>query len=130
MTICKACGADKPLLRSGMCSACMRAIPMKDKTSVSYSAGASVPGLDARIAAQAETTEKLSGIVAGLADTMKQMISADDEEEESEIDENDSAGVDWGSSLLIGVCLAALVVVAYIFRSRLAGVNTPAPVVT
>ena len=126
MSTCKVCKEDKPLLRSGLCSACMRAIPTKgDKTSASYSAGASGYGLEANIAASGETSEKLSDLIEKSIETamapFKKTAEAEPETEtdnvtlsepETETDSPDGLGaLEWFMIVGVSIAVAAFVLV-------------------
>ena len=107
MAICKACGADKPLMRSGMCSACMRAIPPKNNSHVSPP---SLVERDAGVVdvlkAQSETIEDL--ITSIEADRLERISAAslDVEDAPAPSDENKDADVySWGESFLTAACI-------------------------
>ena len=114
MAICKACGADKPLMRSGMCSACMRAIPLKDKSHVSPPALVERDaGVVDALKAQSESIEDLVASIE--ADRLERIsaasLSADDEDAPAPSDE-EGAGFDLGASFMDAACIVIALVVA------------------
>jgi hypothetical protein len=127
MGICKLCGSDRPLLNGGICSPCLRAFPVRDRTAVSYSAGASVPGLEAHLAAQAETNENVSTAIAALTDTMKNLVRDDDDDDDapdaadlSGPDEEDAGSLPgWVLPVVVGVAVVGVIV--FVFRDAVVG---------
>lgn len=107
MAICKACGADKPLMRSGMCSACMRAIPPKNTSPVSPPALVERDnGVVGALKAQSESIEDLVASIE--ADRLERISAASlgaDDEDAPAPSEEEGAGIDWGSSFVTAACI-------------------------
>ena len=118
MAVCKACGADKPLMRSGMCSACMRAIPPKNNSPVSPPALVERDtGVVDALKAQSESIEDLVALIE--ADRLERISAASlgaDDEDAPTPSEEDGAGIDWGSSFTTAVCIViALIGAVFVY---------------
>lgn len=138
VSACADCGEVKPLMRSGLCSECMwlrhiskdrrDTAPVSDRSAVSYSVGVGVPEIEAKLAVQAETTEKLSDIVSGLADTVKSFAPGS----EPAPVEKDPVSLVNGLLFLVGAVVVIVVIFLALIKkpAPVAAVRTPAPVNT